>query len=306
MIHLYCGENDFAIKRAVDAVCASFATKHGENSVAKINGGEIDADKLIAEIVNINMFAPQRLIVVENLAKNKTAWVKLGENLLRIPDETEVLIVESTPDKRTKTFKELKKIAKIKEFPTLRFRDLDEWTMNEAHSQNVEIKRDAVDELIMATSGNQWQIAVEIAKFSTLDQMVDKKLVARLVEPNLEASAFAVLDFAMNGRRDVMIRELANLRKLEDANKFLGLLSSQIFALSTAVNAGDRRSNDVAKEMGIHPFVMEKMFAAARKLDKRDLAKYAQIVAETDAKCKLSNAADAWILVELALAKIVR
>ncbi len=304
MIHLFYGENDFAIKRAVDAKIAKFSQEFGTDSVEKIDAAEADFSDILSEIVNINMFAPRRLIVLSNTAKNKTAWTKLGENIARVPDETELIIVEPKPDKRTKTFKDLRKFAK--EFSLLRSHEINAWAMDEAHRVGVEIKRDAVDELVMRTGGDQWLIAAELAKFASLGKVVDTKLVQELTEANVEASAFAVLDHAMNGQRAAMQQELANLRKVEDANKFMGLLASQIFALNVAVNANGKTTNEAAKDAGIHPFVMSKMFDVARKIEARDAKNFAKIVAKTDAKMKLSNANDAWNLVEIALSKIVR
>jgi DNA polymerase III delta subunit len=83
----------------------------------------------------------------------------------------------------------------------------------------------------------------------------------------------------------------------------MGLLASQIFALATAVHADGKKSAEVASDMSVHPFVMSKMYAAARKMSPRDIKRITKIVAETDAKMK-STGADPWTLVELALVKI--
>jgi DNA polymerase III delta subunit len=302
VIHFYYGDNDFDLKRQLDAVAAQFVAKFGSDAVTKLDAGEVEPQTLLAEIVNINLFAPRRLVVVRGLDTNKAAWALLGESLDRVPDETELIVVANNPDKRTKTFKALKKLAKTREFLALKGQALVEWTLLEAASQKVEIKRDAADTLIAATSGDQWRMAAEIAKFAALNKVVDKKLVQKIVEPNLEASAFLVLDYVLGGQKAQALQEIAKLSRLEDANKFLGLLSSQVFALAATANADGQTSAEIAKDTSTHPFVIEKMLAVSRRMKPRDVARIAQIVAETDAKIKLGG--DGWTLVKVALAKI--
>ena len=303
MIHFYYGDNGFGLKRQVDAVTAKFAEKYGTENIGKINSDMIDPQNLMAEIVNINLFMPNRLMVLDDLSINKIAWEALRNCLSRIPDETDLIIVESKPDKRTKTFKELKKVAKCREFLLPKNNDLTEFVLREAADNRVEIKRDAVNELIIYTGGDPWRIVSEIAKFQALDKVVTSEIVRTLVEPELEASAFQLLDDLLAGRNEQVMNELAKLRQVEDAGRFLGLLASQIFALSTAINSERRSSGEVATEMGVHPFVMSKMFTVARRIKTTEIAHIAELIAEADAKMK-STGADPWTLIELTLRKI--
>lgn len=290
------------MRRQLAAVTAAFADKNGAESVTKIDASEAESSGLIADIVNINMFALRRLIIVHGAEENKSVWTALGENLNRVPGETDLVIVATRADKRTKTFKELMKTAKVREFPMLKGRELTDWTMREAADHKVEIKRDAIDELIAATGGDQWRIATEIAKFAALDRVVNKKLIHELIEPNLEANAFQLLDHALNRRRAETATELAKLRQLEDPNKFLGLLASQVYALAAVQAAGGKTTAEIARDTGVHPFVSEKVRDLARKLDARGISQLSQRVATADSRMKLGE--DGWTLIELVLARI--
>jgi len=303
MIHLYFGENDFTIRQQIDAVTAKFVEKYGTNSITKIDALSVDPQRLLAEIVNINLFAQNRLIVLSNATKNKSVWDVLGDNLSRVPNETELVIVEPSPDKRTKTFKQLQKNAKVREFKLPKNRDLLDFVLKEAADNSIEIKRDAADELIIYTGGNPWRIDSEIAKFKALGSVITRESIQDLVEPELSASAFKVLDDLLSGRQDEAKKELVKLRQIEDANRFLGLLASQIFALAVATSSKNRSNGEVSKETGIHPFVMEKMLVNARRIDQTEVTRIAKIVAETDAKIK-SSGTDPWTLIEIALIKI--
>jgi DNA polymerase III delta subunit len=307
VIYFYYGENDFELKRQIDAATAKFATKFDADAVIKLDAGEIEPQNLLAEIVNINLFAPRRLVVVRGLDLNKAAWTLLGENLRRVPDEIELVVTASAPDKRTKTFKELMKVAKTREFTKIQGAALRKWASNEFAVAQVEAQNDAIDELIAATGGDQWRMAAEIAKFAAFGRKVNKKLVQEIVEPNLETNAFEILSLALAGRRAETAAEIAKLRQIEDANKFLGLLASQVFALVAAIHAGS--GSDVAAKLKIHPFQLGKMRSLARTLgdaveQKRRLRRASEILAETDAKMKLADAEKAWTLIAVGLGRL--
>lgn len=303
MISFYYGDNDFIIKRQVDALVQKFAEKYGAENVSRIDGADIEAQELLAEIVNINLFALHRLVVLDRASKNKYSWEVLGDNLSRVPDETELIIVDTNPDKRTKTFKKLKINAKTHELKQPKDYELSDFVRREAAEQKVEIKPDAVGELIAYTGGDQWRIASEIAKFRALDKLVTADLVRQFVEPELSANAFKLLDDLLNSRRDAARHELAKLRQTEDANKFFGLLASQIFALAAAVNADSKKPAEIAADLGVHPFMMQKTCAIARKISPRDVERIAKIIADTDIKIK-STGVDPWTLIEIAVGKI--
>jgi hypothetical protein len=87
VIYLYYGENDLLRKRAVDELVAAFTQKYGVDAVSQINCSDIEPQRLIAEIVNINMFAPERLILLDSLDKKVIALGGIDEeNLLEVKD----------------------------------------------------------------------------------------------------------------------------------------------------------------------------------------------------------------------------
>jgi DNA polymerase-3 subunit delta len=236
----------------------------------------------------------------------------LGDNLSRVPDETDLIIVATKPDKRTKTYKTLLKSAKSREFPMLKPPEMKNWLFDETRQLGIKIDALAVNELLGITGGDsdqQARLSAEIAKFQTLGQPVTVDLVRKIVEPNLTTNAFEILNLALNGKRREMAAEIKNLRESgEDANKFLGLLASQIFALSAAVFASTGLAKEVAGDLKIHPFQLARMRDLADQLgsdSQRKIRKITKILADADAGIKLSRADEAWVLIEMALAKII-
>lgn len=307
MIYLYYGENDLLRKRAVDELVAAFTQKYGVDAVSQINCSDIEPQRLIAEIVNINMFAPERLILLDSLDQNNNAWALIGENIARVPNDTSLVISVTSPDKRTKTFKTLKTAARVREFQPLKGHELADWVRQELASSGLEYTSTAVDELIGATGGDQWRLAMEVAKLRTLDQVVTPQLVRQYVEPSLEANAFMIFEQVISGRREAALAELEKVASLEDPNKFMGLLASQAFALAAVVHGAGQR--DVASTLKIHPFQLSKMGEVARRMgdpeqQKERVKRVASLLAATDAKIKLSRPTEAWALISIAIGKM--
>lgn len=307
MIYLYYGENDLLRKRAVDALMSGFAKKHGSDSVSQIDCSDIEPQHLLAEIVNSNMFAPERLILLEGLDRNNGTWTLVGENMKRVSDGTSLVISSKSPDKRTKTFKALKASATVKDFQPLKGRELTDWLGQELASSGLEYKSSAIDELISATSGDQWRLAMEVAKLRDLDQVVTAQLVRDYVEPNLEANAFLIFEQAISGQRESALAELMRLEQLEDPNKFMGLLSSQAFALAAVIHGSSQ--SDIAAKLKIHPFQLSKMSDVARRMgdakqQKERVKRIAAILSATDAKIKLSRPNEAWALISIAVGQL--
>ncbi|MCL2037718.1 DNA polymerase III subunit delta [Candidatus Saccharibacteria bacterium] len=306
MIYFYYGENDFAQKAAADKLIAEFAHEVSLDAVAKFDTGETDSQQLIAEIVGINLFAPRRLMVIKNTDQNREFWHILDENMTRISESpNDVLLLAATPDKRTKTYKNLLKKAETREFALLRHYEIVKWIAAESMQLNLKIQPDAAEELATTCSDDQWRIWHELEKLAALNRLVDKKCIQEFIEPDISANAFEILNLVLTGDLDRAQDELQKLRETgEDANKFLGLLSSQVFALAGAIYGGS--GSDVAKDLKIHPFQLGKMRDLARDLDrpKERVKELAQVLAETDARMKLSNADEAWALVGVMLGKI--
>ena len=310
MIYFYYGNNDFLLQRAVDFDIAKFVKENNAESVTKINADDIDSTQLISEIVNINMFAPRRLVVVRGAENSKAIWEKLSENLSRIPDETDLIIVAKNPDKRIKAFKELQRSAdKKREFLNPKPYELSKFILDEANFRQIEINSKAIDRLIEITSGdgeNQLaRIVHEIEKISAINKVISINLIDKMVEPDISANVFAILELSLNSCYEEAKKEIETLRGSgESANKFFGLLMSQIFALAGVIFGGEQ-----ATELKINPYQLRGARELLRRLgDSNEQKKRIKIIvkkaAETDAKMKLSNQEDSWVLIEIMLMTI--
>jgi DNA polymerase-3 subunit delta len=300
MIYFYYGEDELGIKRKVDVIKKTFAEKYGRENIAQINAAEAAAEPVLSELVNIGLFSMNRLVIMNNLFINKLLSEQIVDNLPRVHEQTDVVIIEPKPDKRLKLFKTLVKDYKAKQFAL--DQNVSGFVAREAEQLGAKIDRAGTNTLIDYTGGDRWRIVSELKKLAALDQLITVELISQYVEPELDASAFNLLDDLLAGKRQAALDELEKLRVKEDATKFFGLLASQVFALSAVVNAGSRSHGDIAKDIGVHPYAIQKLSSLAKQISKDDVKKYSRIISETDEQIK-SSKVEAWTLIRLAISK---
>lgn len=300
MIYLYTGENDYEIAEKVRAVKEAFAKKYGAETIERIDGAETAAENLVAKLVNIDLFATRKLLVISGAAKKAGTWEKVATALPRVPDTTEVVLMEPKIDGRLSATKLVKKIAKCTEFKLLKGRDMIDWAKKELQKQGVEATGRAVEKLVTVCGGSQWRVASEIRKLSSVAKVLSEDLIDRYVENDTLGDVFKVLELAFAGDVKEMNEELARVRERESAEMFLGLLASQLFTL---VGIKNSKGRDVSRELGIHPFVVQKLRRVADDVSDKVLKELVRQVAEVDGKMKLGS--DGWRLLYTILNELV-
>ena len=111
---------------------------------------------------------------------------------------------------------------------------------------------------------------------------------------------FLLFESALKGNRERVAQMIRTLQLNDDPYRLFGLLAGQAFQL-LAVAVSDSGAN-VAKDLGVHPYALQKMTPYAKALGATGTKKVAVAFAEADEAMK-SSAADPWLLIERALIK---
>lgn len=295
MISLLYGENDFELKKYLRKLISDFADK---NSIEKIDGDNITADNLADLLSGVSLFSASRLVIIYDASSNKDVWEKLVDY---IQTDTQLILVESSPDKRTKTFKQLQKQATVTEFKNKTAAELKNWLLSEAKSINLQISSSLAEKIINRAGSDQWKLTFALQKLAQLDE-IDEQAIIDHIEPSAQSNVFALIDASLS-RAPAKVHELVNeVSVTEDPYYFFGLFSSQMFQLVTLASS-DKKPAEVASDLGVHPYPLQKLSSISRQLKENDLKKIAAIVAECDDQIKRSGA-EPWLLIEQALLKI--
>ena len=293
----------FAIKQAEHNLVERFVAKFGAHGLERVDGEGYDPLQLAQLLQGASLFAAQRLVVLKNAASNKALWEALADWTERIPSETTLIVVEPQPDKRTKTYKILKGKTDFKEFTQLSEGELARWAQARAKELGAVLSASDASYLVERTGRDQWRMSHELDKLASYQPEITKQAIDTLVEPSPEGTAFELLDAALAGDAKRVATLIRNLKTEEDPYKLFGLLASQVHTLAVVSSAGNRVPDQIAKDAGLHPFVVRKTQAAAKHLGMSKIRQIAEDVALCDYQLK-STGADPWQLIATCLQKI--
>jgi len=303
MILTLTGENSFAVAAAERQLVAAFVEKHGANGVERVDAEDLTLARLPDLLQGATLFASARLVVLKNLGANKSMLEPLMQALGNVPDGTTLIIADAALDKRTKLYKFLKASSNFKEFTALSDQQLAAWVQGEATRLGGALGSPEARFLVERAGRDQWRLANEIDKLVHYQKEVSHGAIELLVEPTPEGTAFELLDAALAGKTAELARLVGALKVNEDPYKLFGLLASQVHALAVVATAGGRTPDTIAKDSGLHPFVVRKTQTAARRLGGARVERIAADVATCDAQLK-STSTDPWDLLQLCLQKI--
>ena len=298
MILTLTGPNEFLIKQALDALTQKFDA----TAITRVSGDELEPVRLPELLLGSSLFASEQLIILTDAAKNKAVWDALGEWCEKVPASTTLVIVEPSPDKRSRTYKQLAKLG-LQTFDELSEQSAAKWAQETARQLGAELDVRTANYLIQRVGLDQWQLWQELGKLAAYRPTISRESIDLLTEPRSQASAFELLDAVLQGEQKRTRQLLEQIRTSEDPYKFFGLLVSQIHSLAIVKAAGSKTADAIAKEAGLHPFVVRKLQGTSRKVTETSLKQLIEIVARCDDQLKSSGIMP-WQLVEQALGRI--
>jgi DNA polymerase-3 subunit delta len=299
MITLLIGENSFEVQRMVQKTIGAF---NGE--VERVDGSELEMRQLPDLLMGATLFANKRLVVVKNLSENKALWTILDDWILRVSDDIHLILIESKPDKRTKTYKNLQKNATTHELKLWTDRDASQaerWVIDEAKALKFELDKKSAHALVNRVGVDQWLLYQALEKLAVVDN-VSPQVIEELIDAIPMENVFNLFEAALSRDALRVKQMIKNLETIEDPYRLFGLLSGQVFQLATLAVAGGS-SAEVAKDLGAHPFALSKLAPHAKKIGKPGVKKIIAAVVEADSGMKTS-ATEPWLLIERALVKI--
>jgi DNA polymerase III delta subunit len=295
MITFLTGENSYNLQETLDAMRASF-----DGDIVVVDGSTLELRSIPDLLMGTSLFSTKRMVIIKSLSENKALWTGLIDWLPRLSEDVELVIVEPKPDKRTVTYKELKAKATVSEFPLWNERDTvkaEQWALDQSEKQGVVIDKKSVQVLVRRVGVDQWQLFHALEKLALAGE-ITPSLVEELIDAQPSENVFSLFELALKGDLPRLIELLRMLERSQDPYALFGLLSSQAFQLAAITVA--QPTDAVAKDFGIHPYVVSKLQAIGKQRGKSGVRKIIGAFAKADDDLKVSKA-DPWVLIEQAL-----
>lgn len=269
MIFFFYGTNSYTLRQKLREMTAAYLAKSGSDfGLERIDGQSVAADKLRSALQAAPFLANSRLIIIENLGKNKAVSANIDNILGGIPDTTVAVFVETEPDARTTYYKQMLNLTKPVFFEQLPPPKLMSWAKAEIERLGGSADRPALTMLLEMTNGDQWRLSEEIQKVVNYDPLVTTDTVSKLVEAGLSQSIFDLVDAMTSGKSGDALnifRKLIVAR--EDEFKMLGMIQWQLRNLLLAKASGQMTSAELAKVAGMSPYVAGRVQANSRRYD---------------------------------------
>ena len=300
MLYVLCGENEFDKRQKLAALIAGGAVPE------RYDGEQLDAASLRDIMQGQSLFTLERTVIISRLSDNAALWAELPE--IAVSGSTEVVLLENKLDKRTKTYKWLRKNAEIYEFTPLSDRQkpqLVRWCVGEAKKQGLTLSAAQAEILINRLGYDQLRLSNFIEQLSFAGEITDD-LLDKLAPLAKTESAFELFTAALagnSGRIHEIIAYLEVEGGLESAYQTMGLLASQAVNLNALALSGDDVAS-VAADFSTSPYVLQKLSSYANKIDSSQLAVINKALFYADLQMKTTSASP-WLLIEAALIEVV-
>jgi DNA polymerase-3 subunit delta len=296
MITVLVGDNSFEVSRALDVLRADF-----DGEAELIDGSELELRQLPDLLMGGTLFASKRLVIIKRLADNKIIWPVFDEWIGRVSDDVQLVLVEPTLDKRTKTYKLLKANADVRDYPAWKEGDVhtaQQWLVREAADRSIALDTASQRALVDQIGADQWQLHYALEKLAVLDT-VTPDVVRDVIEPTPTDSVFALFDTALRADRAGVRRIISTLEHTEEPYRVFGLLAGQATQFA-ALTLTDKPSAEVASALGVHPFGLQKLQSHARIAGRAGARRLVRYFVEADHRMK-TGGDDPWVIIEATL-----
>ena len=314
-IFIFYGNDEFAIARKLKDFESDFSdpTTAGMNT-ARFEARGVSDEEFNNALNSMPFLAPKRLVILANPSSkynNVGSRKKFEGYILRAPDTVKLVIYETIEPKEVEKHWLIKWAAKntpavkTQAFMLPKQRDMPGWIINEAKKQDGQIEPPAAAKLAEMVGVDTRQAGMELAKllaYVNWARPVRGSDVEAVCIVTSQQSVFDFVDALSQGNGKTAQRLLHRLLENEDAFALWGMVVRQFRLLLQAREILDGRGNkeDVARALGVHPFVAEKTTGQANRFSMEALENIYHRLLNIDERVKTSQ-----ITLDLALDTLI-
>ena len=298
------GANRYLLQQRLAEIRRNFISEYGSEGIEALAGEQIEPGQLASLLTGATLFATNRLVIINNFSQNNLAAGRFAQMLGSIPDEVQVVLIESQLDKRTAFYKALKKHAAIEEFSEPDEATTVRWVQDYVAKEGGTIDGTTARYLANYVGSDQLRLKNELEKLIAYDPNITQQSIELLVEKTLQQTVFRLLELAFSGQTQQALQLLSEMERAhEDPFQLVNMLIWQTHILAAVSGAESIPDSQVAKDIKLNPFVVQKTRGLTKKLNHSKLKDMVNVIATTDVQLK-SSAIDPWRALELAIVKI--
>lgn len=273
-----------------------------------LDGEEIDFTRFSQAVGSAPFLAGKRMIIFEHLLTNKQIQENILEFLKNKGRQQENILIfwEEVASANSKLFKFLAKEKYAQEFKFLNDLELGRWIKREVNKRKGKIDIPATRALVEYVGNNLWLLNNEINKLIAFKKGAEiiRADVEELTRAKFDDNIFGLVDALGTKNKKLAIRLLANQLAFGSSPLYIiAMLVRQYRILLQVQEYLDQPSTELARKLKLHPFVVKKTLAQARRYSFSELKNIYGELLEMDRKIKTSS----WkpeLLIDLLIAKV--
>jgi len=204
MIYLFSWNSEYLVREKTLVWKNQYIKKYWDFNLSHFKEIEKVDDNIIAqELLSQGFMWEKKLIIIENIPIQTSASSELKQKqefiwelLEKVPENNIVVFSSANPDKRSKIYKKIIKLAtKVEEFNTSNENDIFS-VIQKKYSWKIESQ--AINLLIKYKAWNLSKIISEIEKLLIFTDFIKVDHIKNYIFPELEESIFQVIDDIMN------------------------------------------------------------------------------------------------------------
>ena len=295
--------------RAIDQVISDVRVTAPELEVITLRAEGYEEGELMVH-ASPSLFGEDKLIVVRDLHQAPDALqVDLLDYLADPADSVTLVVTHASGNKGKKVLDTLKKAkALVLEAPAIKSdRDKADFVSNEFRRARRKAAPEAVQALVEAVGKDVRELASACQQLvDDTTGVIDADVVERYHGGRVEATGFKVADAAVAGQTGEALRLLRHAVNVGvDPVPIVAVLAQQLRQLARVGGAGRGRSADLARELGMAPWQVDKARRSLQGWGGDALGRSIQAVAAADFEVK-GGGRDPVYAVEKAVLTITR
>lgn len=306
-VYLFTGQEKYLLDKELFRWKEWFLQKFWPDSIFPFSLDNLDIAQIKQAIYSSWLFTTKKLIIVNWLPLDTTTklWEEKSDQLTafvdalikadgKIPDDSLLVFVSSTPDKRLKLYKFLEKNASVKEFNQLKSGDLESFVKNEL--SDCIIDHSMIQYFLTKVGSDLYRVWFECDKLKTRtkikqDKKIDEAMIDMIVFGQVETDSFTLLKTLFTDKR----KAIQILEKVQswwaDWNQFSWMLywAMKFYLFMIDLDeAGLQNSKDIASLLKMNPRQVKNEYAKiwVLKANKKNIEKFYSWLIELDAGIK--------------------
>jgi len=316
MLILLYGPDTYRLSQKLNEIIEQYQKIHKSGLNLKyldLSDKDVGFQNFSDEFQQASMFKGKKLIILKNAFSHPDFQDKFLADLNGFVDaEDVILLVEKNKILSTsRLLKALKKKAQVQEFKLLEGKGLEKWTQKEFEKCGVKIGAAPLKKILEFVGNDLWRLSNEIQKLVNYNKgkagsKISTEDIDLLIKPKIDPDIFKTINLlALKNRGEALKLLKKHIEKGDAPLYILSMINFQFRNLLIIKELIEKNMPYylIAKETGIHPYVIKKTYPQAERFSLPELKKIYQKIFEVDLALKTGKI-DAETALELLIAEL--